>query len=84
MPKISCPPGVWTAIPDGGVDLIIEARERGLFVDTTGGLTTAEAAQAHQLSNSESMVVQAGVLSNPVHVMPSNPVVPASVRYQPV
>jgi hypothetical protein len=84
MPVINCLPNVWTTIPDLGADQIIEAREKGLYVDTTGSLPAADAATAFSLPGLNSMVVQAERFATSVRVMPANPVVAASVRHQPV
>lgn len=84
MAVINCPPNVWTDIPNIGLDCIIEAREKGLYVDTAGTIAEADAAAGFALPGMQSMVVQAALLANPVRVMPSNPLKAASVRYNPV
>lgn len=81
MPVINCLPGVWTAIPDLGGDQVVEAREKGLYMDTTGGLTIAEAAQGYALCGGEARVISAAVAALGARVTPANPIKAASVRY---
>ena len=82
MPVIEAPAGAWTAIPDSGADQIIEAREKGLYVDTSGALLIANAAQGYALAAGMAMVVSAAIFTaNTVQVTPANTIKAASVRH---
>jgi hypothetical protein len=84
MPLTIAQPNIWTTIPDQGGDTLIDAVDKGLYVDTTGALTTDERAKGHPLPGGDSMVIQASVASGSLRVMPANSVKAASVRYQKV
>ena len=84
MTVIVCPPLAWTNIPSTGTDQIIEARERGLYVDTTAALNIANRASGYALAGGESMVISAARISAGVRVTPANDLMASTVRHSPV
>ena len=80
MTITTCPPGVWTLIPDSGSDTLLEARGLGFYVDTTGAPPSNPAA-GYALASNRSMVIKAGL---PIRVRPAQPVLSVIAVSNPV
>lgn len=81
MTITTCPPGVWTDIPAVvGGDMLLEARGRGCYVDTTG-TKPANPAEGYALASNEAMVIATGLS---VAVQPAQGVVSVNVYSNPV
>lgn len=81
MARLSCPVNEWTTVPTTG-DTLIEAKSRGVYIDTTGALTADQGPDGFTLNGNEAMVVNADNAVS-VRVMPANKVHPVDIIYQP-
>lgn len=67
MAKVVCPPGVWTAIPDTGGDMLLSTAAGGVWVCTDG--TDPDPVEGYSLGATQAMVISAGT---PVSVYPAS------------
>lgn len=80
MAILTVPADSWATIPDIGTDVVIEARGKSVYIDTSGILTYANRAQGVALPGTESIVIQASVLAGGVQVTSAS-IKEASVFY---
>ena len=83
MAILTVPADAWATLPDLGVDQVIEARGKGVYVDTTGALPYDQRAEANSLPGLESMVIQASVIANGVQIT-SGSIKEAAVYHGPI
>lgn len=69
MAKTAVPANQWTLLPDTGGATWLQARFRGVYVDTTG-TPPVDPTEANTLPDGESIVISAGI---PVSVHPIHP-----------
>ena len=60
MPKTSCAPGAYTDIPAVAGNMLVEARGRGGYVDTTGA-KPADYSEGYALASNSAYVVAEGL-----------------------
>ena len=81
MPRLSCPVNEWTTVP-GTTDTLIEAKSRGVYIDTTGALTADQGPDGYTLNGNEAMIINGANVTS-IRVMPANKVHPVDIIYQP-
>ena len=83
MSILVVPPDAWVTLPDIGVDQQIEARGKGVYVDTTNSLSWDDRAEGNSLPGLHSMVIQASVIANGVQIT-SGSIKEAAVYHGPI
>ena len=83
MALLSVPADTWVNLPDTGTDQVVEARGRGVYIDTTNSLTFDNRAHATSLPGLHSIVISAAVIAAGVKIT-SGSVKPASVYHGPL
>jgi len=83
MTILVVPAGSWVTLPDTGEDQVIEARGKGVFIDSTGALPWAQRCEANSLPCLESIVIQAGVIAAGVQIT-SGSIKTAAVYHGPI
>jgi hypothetical protein len=83
MTILVVPADAWVTLPDLGTDQVVEARGKGVYVDTTGALPYDQRAEANSLHGLHSMVIQASVIAAGVQIT-SGSIKEAAVYHGPI